>query len=316
MTNHIIYISFGNPKIHVQNLFSILSTIPYYKSEEKTFSILIYTDNPAFFKKWLYPYDFINYHPINHDLLTQWKGPYNYIFRVKIKAIENSLENLKGKILYLDGDTFFINSPVKIFDKIGHGHTMMYLKEGAFSDPDFKNWECIRQHMKTHKFKTEKNLFEFPLEQFMWNAGVVGINHSNKQFIDLVLDLTDQYCAQVSLNAYHQDQVMFSYVLQNNTIIHSAEESIFHYCYGTRKAHMIKILNEFFKTHKNSDHKHLLQEIYKITITPVPNGQITKSLYDQVIIFFEKRSLGFSMAIERVKKSKNIMSFFDRGKKY
>jgi len=316
MTNNLIFISFGNLKIHCQNLFSVLSAIFYYKKEENKFGISIYTDNPAFFKKWLLSYDFVNYCLINNDLLTTWKGEYNYIFRVKIKAIEHSVENLKGKILYLDGDTFFTDSPEKIFNKIEPGHTVMYTKEGCFCDPDFKNWECIRQHMKNNKFTSENNTFIFPLEQHMWNAGVIGINYTDKLLLDLVLDLTDQYCSQVSSNAYHQDQVMFSYIFQNKSMLHSAEQSVFHYCYGTRKAHMFKILKDFFRKNIMSEPDRLLQEVYKISKTPVPDGPITKSLYDRVILFVTKRRFGFFLAIDRVRKSKNLLSFFDRGRKY
>jgi len=316
MHNQIIFISFGNFVIHRQNLFSILSAVYYIKNNNENLKILIYTDNQYFFRPWLDHYSFIDYYVLDSNVITNWKGQYNYVFRVKIKSIEHSLENLNSKTLYLDGDTFFKESPSLLFPKIRYNNTLMYLKEGSFLDANFKNWECIQQHMRTHQFNLENNVFNFPLEQDMWNAGVIGIDYTNKQLIDLVLNLTDQYCSQNPLNIYHQDQVMFSYVFQNNTVLQSTDDVIFHYCYGTCKEHMNNILLRFFKQVEKYSFDEILTEVHKLTQKTVPDGAISQPLLKTIIIFLQKRKIGLSMAIARVKKTKKLSAFFQRGEKY
>ncbi len=315
MNKTIIFVSFGKKSIHFQNLFSILSACYYIDKHDLKINILLFTDNSDFFSSWLNRFHFVDYFFLSTSVLKEWKGQYDYVFRIKIKSIMHALTSVGGKVLYLDGDTFFMQRPDKLFELIKENSTLMYLKEGIISDAEKTNWQCIRDHMKKNVFSFNNAKFVFPLETEMWNAGVIGIGFQNIALVNSVLDLTDEYCSQVSMNKYHQDQMMFSFVFQNNTKLNPADDYIFHYCYGNRKGHMDRMLPGFFRMHRNN-HEGILEAVYNQTKIPVSNEPVALSTIESIFLFLKKRRIGLSMAINRVKKTRRIRAFFERGKKY
>jgi len=312
----ILYISFSNITIHYQNLFSILSCLYYIKNSKEIEEIIVFTDNKSFFEKWLFNFTIVKYYDLSPNKIIEWKGKYKYVFRIKIKAIEYVLLNNYTKILYLDGDTFFKDNPTKLFEKISKGNTIMYKKESNFGDENNKNWDCIRTHINANRFNIDNHTFNISLSHYMWNAGVIGIDFNDSSLIKKVLDLTDQYCSQVNLNKYHQDQVMFSYVFQTYSLIEPAEGIIFHYCYGYHKENFNLILKRFFnKEFKNLNYQKLLERVHEISLQEIPNKPVS-NIYKEMISFLNKRIIGLNMAFDRVWKTKKIISFFERGKTY
>ena len=81
-----LYISFGNDLIHRQNLHSILSLI-YHESNVEEYKIFIFTDKEHFYNRLINQKNII-YLNLTKEIIHEFKGKYNYLFRIKIMWIQ------------------------------------------------------------------------------------------------------------------------------------------------------------------------------------------------------------------------------------
>ena len=61
----------------------------------------------------------------------------------------------------------------------------------------------------------------------IWNAGVIGLDPADAKLLDEVLDLTDQFCACSNLHVL--EQLAFSYVLTQRSVVSETHDIVFHY---------------------------------------------------------------------------------------
>ena len=162
---NIIYLVFGDElSNHLQANFSILSML----TQEKVInSINVVTDQPNFYNHLA---DYIKTFEIDHKTL-EWKGPYDFFWRVKIKAVELLTRTYKNEnLLYLDSDTFLFGNLNQIKDKLNEGFSFMHLSEGKLAQLGSKEESgCGDKHViKASVQLNHRN----PL---YGNAGVIGI---------------------------------------------------------------------------------------------------------------------------------------------
>lgn len=306
-----LYISFGSQLIHRQNLHSILSLI-YHESCPTDYKIFIFTDNKSFYRHYIKKTNII-YLDLTQRIINEFRGKYDYLFRIKIMSILHVLEISKGKLLYLDGDTFFKKSPLPIFNSISKNNTFMYQKEGKLGNELIKNWQCIREFIPNYQFEDlNKNIFQIKSSDFMWNAGIIAISFEDKELVSEVLNATDQYCSFVGENKYHQDQLMFSYFFQNRSNLQESKEYIHHYCYFNEKDNMNIILKKFYTNKKSKiPFTDLLNEVYSLTQKDIPNDVIPPNIFKQVLNFMTRIKTSFRLRFNRLKNDKKLFSFFE-----
>ena len=123
---NILFIVFGNNiNYHFQAIFSIYTFLAK-KNEAVTINVL--TDKPAMYNA---VKEQINILQIEHEILNEWKGEFDFFWRIKIKAIQHLCQMFEGQhILYLDSDTFLFGDISFLIDQLNNGCSFMHMNEG------------------------------------------------------------------------------------------------------------------------------------------------------------------------------------------
>lgn len=313
----ILYIAIGKMVYHRQTLASVVTAAGFLQQSNPGISILLYTDRPEFARQYLSAYRFVEIRKLSKEQIRSWRGPQDYLFRIKIRAIQECLKAPVEKLCYLDGDTFLRKHPEGLFEAIQEDQILMYCREGQLQDPSIRNWEPIRQILPSLKLELNRQLFPVSGHDSMWNAGTIGICRSHSELIDHVLELTDQYCSQAHENFYHQDQLMFSLVFDRfSRLAAAADFGVYHYCYFRQKENADIALKQVFQHFPVADLPAFSAAVLRLSERDIPADPVPVPLWKRIPDFIHKRWLGLGLAIDRVRKSGRLMSFFDRGKRY
>lgn len=222
--NNLLYLSYsyGSGPHEREVICSLLSA--YRWSEPgAAYRILVYTDHPESFRELPLETRFVS-----ADQWKEWSGPQRFRHRRKILALQDALERYGGPVVLLDGDTW-LRAPVEeLFRRVGPGRTLMHIREGSIAriaTPLFREMRVLLESATLHD--RAGNAFQISSGTDMYNAGVIGIDSSDAQLLDQVLDLTDQLCELSDLHML--EQFAFSYVLAEQTELVEADDLVFHY---------------------------------------------------------------------------------------
>ena len=175
MSPIIIYICFGREIDYYQTLYSVLSLIKYSDyCELKDHKVIIYTDAPEFFTKFINPISFnIEISRLTAEDLFLYKGgnTFQQVFRVKLALILQTLKTYQRSVLYLDADTYVLKD-------FSH-EIMIDSKESGM---------CAREGLVRKKKNNNNDLkilqsypqyFSRSNDLFMFNAGLILIHRDN-----------------------------------------------------------------------------------------------------------------------------------------
>lgn len=145
---HLLYLVFGpNAKNHSQATFSMLT---FLRQGAALHGITVLTDAPEYYQHLA---AHITVVPMSAATLTEWKGEFNFFWRIKIKA----LEYLAGQqpdtaLLYLDSDTFLHGALPELQAALGRGEAFMHELEGALSALPSKTEQRMWQQVRGQAF--------------------------------------------------------------------------------------------------------------------------------------------------------------------
>lgn len=233
---NLLYLTFGNdPAIHVQAAFSIYS---FLAQPQTINSVNIITDTPAFYKH-LLPH--VNIMIVTEKELSEWKGKYQFFWRIKIIAIQKICQLYSGQpVVYLDTDTFLFADVLALQRSLQKGHAFMHENEGVLSGKKTKTEKKMWLQIADKKFG---NIWMQP-EDCMWNAGVIAIpNTADGNDCQLALAICDEMCA-AGITKRLIEQYSLSLALQNTYGLVPAKDVIAHY--WSAKEMWNKRLNDFF----------------------------------------------------------------------
>lgn len=240
MTN-LVLLSYGNTVEYRRGVFAVLSFFSFYDSRElpTDVKVIIYTDSDAYFSQYFRGLP-VEYVVLSDEQLTEMMGPASFRHRVKALVLGEVLQNHPtDKLLYFDGDTFFIRQPEPLLAHICPGVSVMHTVEFAFdanADAALPNGKAVRDFIAIldgQVFHTTRGEERFLGSQFSWNAGVIGLAPTAAaympdvyQFIDYMYPLTHWHIIE---------QLAFSLILQTRDTMQPAEEYIYHYWEGSKK---------------------------------------------------------------------------------
>ena len=233
---HLLYVTFGpNPTHHLQAQFSIFS---FWAKKSQLSSINIITDQPGMYANIK---DRVNVILISEETLQTWKGPYDFFWRVKIKAIEKMCDQYQNEpILYLDTDTFLYGDFETITSAARKGQAFMHENEGRLGDDKSKT--SIRMFKKIHKVNYSGIVIG--REHCMWNAGVVLTPNTIKNNENLLaLQICDEMCRQ-GVTRRLIEQFALSLALQETYGLLPLENCISHY--WSNKEAWNSLIEQFF----------------------------------------------------------------------
>lgn len=223
----IVYLVYGAPDVFYQVIFSILTLSYYIRPDSQEIEIVVYTNNEEILQKYLHGVP-IRIELLSNETIRAYKGNDNFNHRIKILVIEHCISKYGTDIFYVDGDTFFLKDPRPLLNQVSENTSIMHMPEydmqSTKSENQFKL--NLRRTLEDPVLIDGKQII-IPLTTIMWNAGVIGMSYKNGHLLNKVLSVTDQLYR--SRPVHTAEQFAFSYILQNNTKLISAEEYIKHY---------------------------------------------------------------------------------------
>jgi hypothetical protein len=221
---NILYVSYGEgPHLH-ETVFSALTMMRFGPDVRAC----VVTDQPEFFRA--YGIDAL---PVTAEAMQQWMGAARLNHRCKIMALKHACETLAGTSIMVDGDTIFRASPMKLFERVAAGRSVMHMREGLLGE---SRVEGLR--------RAGRELAAAGIAQgaatMMWNAGVVGISRADGPLLDEVLAMTDMLLARKFLPQW--EQISFSVVLAAKTKLQEARDVVEHYCVSPQRKQFRKLL--------------------------------------------------------------------------
>jgi len=280
-TTKILYIAFGERKDISKQIY---------------FSIIVLTDNEEQFSCLKADIKII---PLSSEQILSWKGKFNFLWRVKIKAIEYLAQKFEDcHILYFDSDTVVYDGVDTIIGNLEAGKPLMHTKETVICKNNSLPCKNLSKNLNSFCY----NSYPFTNETAMYNAGVIGVPYnSSKSLIKDCLELCDELCKTQSDRTY-LEQLSFSMVLEKTQKLQVVEDHVIHY-WGNKNGwdNMIDsfIIDSFMCSRTKQEDIEAINKIplKKIPITsrPQTNNKRLKKMADT--LFPKKRERFFSPTI-------------------
>lgn len=271
---NLLYITFGSRiDIHYQANFSMLS---FLKEPQHIDSITVITDAPAFYGR-LAPH--VRLMVIDDKTLTEWRGPHDFLWRIKLKALGLLAEQLgETPIVYLDTDTFLFGQPAEFKNLLG-SNALMHENEGTLPSLKTKTERRTWQQLQGKSFGG----VTISARHRMWNAGVVAIpGNRNVQAIALALALCDAMCEE-PVRRRLVEQLALSVALDETYSMVAAENWVGHY-WGN-KAEWNDAIAHFFLDHflKGSSFEHEVESIKSFDFHSIPLRRRRSRMYARLV---------------------------------
>lgn len=221
----LVYFVIGDNLANFQQVtFSIASFLPQLDPSDQ---VIVVTDHPEYLKLFDGKIQCIQK---NENELKEWKGPYQFFWRIKIKLLQSIAElNPKSDILYLDSDTFLYGNLNDIRTIFHEQKNVMHCNEGQLHSLNSKTEKLMWDQVKNKTYQK----IQINNASCMWNAGVVGIPSVNSHLLKTALEICDEMCSQeVTRRLIEQFALSLALSDQNNCL--STENIIGHY-WATKK---------------------------------------------------------------------------------
>jgi hypothetical protein len=242
--------------------FSLLKYFEEYdRAPVADTSIIIYTDQPHLFQPYADHFKKIVLKQIDINQVNKWRGEQDFIFRVKIKIIQDFFSSYTGNLLYCDGDTYLLQPLEPVFTEIERDGYYMHQFEGFLGDKAnayFRKWnKFLSGNSITYNGKTM--VYSAGIE--MWNAGVLGMNSNNTDLLNDVLSLTDSIYRQFPKHI--AEQFSFGYCMQQKGSIKPAKDFMEHYW---KIKEFRGLLERLFDQSENKTIPELVHRVKKIDV--------------------------------------------------
>jgi len=215
-----LYLTVGaHPTIHEELLFSLLSLNEVVDAPQ--FEVVIYSDRGVGFEA-----DFkfkVHVEVLTRERITRLLNNCGFVLALKPHVIQDFLKNRDANVLYLDTDTFFTRDPTPLFIQVDRGNLIMHLRENCFTKRT-----RVREYIARKCFDSAAGRkYKISPKSMMWNAGVIGIGHSQRHLLSDVITLMNQILEDQKWHTV--EQLAVSCIFQMHGRILPAESFITHY---------------------------------------------------------------------------------------
>ncbi|MGP0171748.1 hypothetical protein ACSVIJ_07680 [Pseudomonas sp. NCHU5208] len=177
VSKQLVYLVYGGKvEYHQEAKYSILSAL--HHAQGACPRILLYTDEPAQFIGW--PVEVI---ALDDQTLRAWTGPASYLHRRKAAAIRDALQYAEQSI-FIDTDTFFLASPVKLFERLAKAPWLVDEIEGVW-----REYQGDELHTVLSPYLAEQ--YGIDQRMLLINSGVLGFRSDASLLMDETLRLID-----------------------------------------------------------------------------------------------------------------------------
>ena len=198
---YILYCAIRKKSLINETLYSIASINTVAKINQYT--IVIVTDMPECFKQELRKKFFLNFNniiiePVSKAMVDNWIGESQYIYRVKIKAIELFFYKYKDNVCFLDCNIFVKRDFDSLFDLIDQNYFIMFdqyvINNREIIKILFPNYRPGTIDYIKHDYievNTANQHYKISLDSSFFLSAVLGINYEYRALLSQVLQFND-----------------------------------------------------------------------------------------------------------------------------
>lgn len=261
MSKNLVFLSYGSESEYYRAIFCVFSFLSWVESYADQVRIVIYTDQPEFFKKYLVELN-IEYFLLTPEILEDMLDHKGFIHRRKVAVIDQTFKDFPGEyVLFIDSDTFFISPSRTLLEGPATGESFMHKREytiekGLAFFTSFNQGRypaAFIEYISGRDFIINGKSESFNQQDYSWNSGVLGLNKDFAIYMAGVYQLTDDFYANSKW--FISEQMAFSLILQRTTSIKPADDFLLHYWGKRQKVLMDKLIAELLNTYSVAELK-------------------------------------------------------------
>jgi hypothetical protein len=219
----IVVQAYGRKDIIDQSIFSVLTVLRWNSSDE----VWIYTDQVQRLTSFFKSTPRVVIVAMTPEKIKAWRGEIDFVHRVKLEVLKQASQNLNEPLLYLDGDTIFLQSPDSLRSRMGPGHHLMHLEESRLDQARDPLTKKMAKFCRKNVFPLRGGVLQVPSTTSMWNAGVIGLHPQHFDLLDQMIEFTDVAYARYQKHVI--EQLAVSYFLQSTGKVSPSDDVIHHY---------------------------------------------------------------------------------------
>lgn len=215
-TPQLVYLVFGAATYHQEAVFSIASALAgMRKTPGQALDIQVFSDDPK-------PYEHlpVRVRELDEQTRKAWSAPHGYHFRTKHVALRKALEECERALL-IDTDTFFHDSPLKLFERIKPGTLLcnaFNLRYGMYQESEL--------YTKLAPILKERGLADDDMT--LINSGVIGLERQDADLLDQSIALMDELYP-LAKSAYTLEEFCLGVAAYRNKHVNQCPDLIHHY---------------------------------------------------------------------------------------
>lgn len=265
MQHAILFQAYGGTAFVNECRYALLKYLQVYNLKPPPATgIVIYTDQPNLFSDFEPFFPHLSCRLLTAETIRDWKGPHNFVHRIKIKMMMDFFQRFGGSLLYCDTDTYVADFLEPVFSDLETGQFYMHTYEGTIDKkkfPQFHKWEKFLSETPV-SYNDKQVRFSNTLKMF--NAGVLGLHANNKDVLPDVLALTDSIYAKFPKHV--AEQFAFGYCFQQRGDIKTADHLISHY-WDLKEFR--QLLDRFFTRNMEESIPTLVKKVHHLNAFPI-----------------------------------------------
>ena len=174
MTNF-IYLLYGTGEdCYLEAAYSIGTLKKWFNPASAR--IIVFTDQPGKIKDWPVVCESIT------GELAAMRGRTNFNHRAKLGVILKCFGKYPGNVIYLDSDTIIRGDIAALAGRLASGTAIMHIFESRNPFSELSGFEARL---------SDRVVYRYSPDSWMYNAGVIGIHHTNQFLVGRALELCD-----------------------------------------------------------------------------------------------------------------------------
>lgn len=230
----IAYLVYGSRREYQLELtYSVLSAIHFIGRQPSNYRVVLITDQGN--ERPDLPIEHLTF---SRQEFNSWTRSGTYMHKAKVHALMKAMDHFKGSVALIDTDTYFLDHPDRLFQRIGPGKSVMHASEGNLRQYEF--WNPLLERVTAPIAG-----YDVTGESKMINSGVVGVDFADRHLLDEVVPLIDSlYDIHPIFNI---EQFAFAAVLSEHTQVSVCPDVVYHY-WGCERGFLHSQIEHLFPT--------------------------------------------------------------------
>lgn len=257
----LLYIVYGEDQTYYDGVKFSYLTFKNWITDNCKIETVVLTEKPDLFLN--YPFETLL---MSQSQKNEWSLNGSYHFRIKNRGLAFVIDKLKlkgsDKILFLDADTYFHQSPLPLFNLIKSKQAVFYLNEGLIHKR--KRFRIYVESLDGKDIDIDGENYKLSNESAMWGSLMVGITANMRSSVDWADKLIVKFFDIVP--AHTIEPFALSESLLRNYSIVEGKKYVSLYSTSRKKEYARKVLSDFFSEHNSKSIEEQIQLAQQVII--------------------------------------------------